>query len=92
MNQSINIKSEQLMKNTVSLINNSKLPISNIYFIFKSIMKDIENTYYSILNQESMEYMEKTDESELLKEDFNKKIVKPLENTSTETEKENNNE
>lgn len=92
MSQSINIKSEQLMKNTVSLINNSKLPISNIYFIFKSIMKDIENTYYSILNQESMEYMEKMDESELLKEDFNKKTVKPLENISTETEKENNNE
>ena len=92
MKQSINIRSEQLMQNIVSLINNSNLPISNVYFIFKNIMQDIENTYYSVLNQESEEYTEKTDGSEILGKDLVDDIAKTPEEALMKMEdKENEN-
>ena len=92
MKQSINVRSEQLMQNIVSLINDSNLPISNVYFIFKNIMQDIENTYYSILNQESEEYIEKTDGSEILGKDLVDDIAKTPEEALMKMEdKENEN-
>lgn len=92
MKQSINIRSEQLMQSIVSLINNSNLPISNVYFIFKNIMQDIENTYYSVLNQESEEYIEKTDGSEILGKDLVDDIAKTPEEALMKMEdKENEN-
>ena len=92
MKQSINVRSEQLMQNIVSLINDSNLPISNVYFIFKNIMQDIENTYYSILNQESEEYIEKTDGSEILGKDLVNDIAKTPEEALMKMEdKENEN-
>lgn len=52
---SINIRSERFKNNLYALINNSDLPISNVYFIFKLTMQELENLYYGTLNDESKE-------------------------------------
>ena len=49
----INLKSEIFKNNLYSLINNSNLPVSNVYFIFKLIMQELENFYYKTLNDEN---------------------------------------
>ena len=50
--KSINMKSEELKNSLYNLINNSDLPISNVYFIFQLITQELESTYYQILNEE----------------------------------------
>ena len=52
---SINIKSENFRQNLYNLINNSNLPVSNIYFIITLLQKQIELNYYATLNSESPE-------------------------------------
>ncbi len=52
MNKSINVRSEEFKSNLYSLINNSGLPISNVYFIFQLVAQELENTYYGTLNTE----------------------------------------
>ena len=52
---SVNIRSERFKNNLYALINNSNLPISNVYFIFKLTMQELENLYYGTLNDESKE-------------------------------------
>lgn len=49
----INQASEQLKTQLVDLVNNSGLPISNIYYIFKLIENSVENAYYAALNDEA---------------------------------------
>lgn len=65
MNKTINIKSEQFKYNIINLINNSELPISNVYFILKFITQDVENTYYGTLNSQSAEYTKEIKLSEI---------------------------
>lgn len=52
MNKSINVKSEEFKSNLYSLVNNSGLPIANVYFIFQLVAQELENTYYGTLNAE----------------------------------------
>ena len=52
---SVNIRSERFKNNLYALFNNSDLPISNVYFIFKLTMQELENLYYGTLNDESKE-------------------------------------
>lgn len=45
----INIKSEEFKNNLYSLINNSELPIANIYYILKVISQQVEDTYNQVI-------------------------------------------
>lgn len=49
----INIASENFKNALINLINESQLPISNVYYIFKYLEKEVENNYYGILNSEA---------------------------------------
>lgn len=52
MKKSINILTQRYKENLRNLINNSGLPIANVYFVTKLTMQQLENTYYGILNDE----------------------------------------
>lgn len=61
MNKSINVKTEEFKKNLYSLINNSELPISNVFLIFQLAFRELENLYYTTLNEETPEQTIKED-------------------------------
>lgn len=46
INQKINILSQELQTN----IENSQLPIGVVYYMIKDLYRDIEQTYFSYLN------------------------------------------
>lgn len=50
-----NLKCEELKQSIVDIINESKLPVSSVYYIMEIIRLDIERQYYAILNEESIE-------------------------------------
>lgn len=51
-----NTKCEHFKQAIIDTINQSNLPIGVIFYIAKSIMSDIESTYYGVLNNEAQEY------------------------------------
>ena len=51
-----NTRCENLKQTLINSINQSDLPISVVYYMAKSIMSDIESTYYGVLNNEAQEY------------------------------------
>ena len=54
------IKNYQILKESInSIIQKSGLDIGAVYFIFKDIFRDIENLYYTQINQELMQELEK---------------------------------
>ena len=53
-----NTRCEKLKQTLVNTINQSNLPISVVFYITKSIMTDIETTYYGVLNSEAQETTE----------------------------------
>lgn len=55
---SININTEKFKSDLYNLVNNSQLPISIVYYIFKYVEQDLENTYYGVLNSEAEEHIE----------------------------------
>ena len=71
----INIKTEELKNQFFELINNSQLPISNVYYLFKDIMQELTEFYNKILADELRQAQE-----ELKKQNENI--------TSTETKEE----
>lgn len=86
---SINIKTEKFKSNLYDLVNNSELPISIVYYIFKYVEQDLENTYYGVLNSEAEEHIETSNpdmipdpeqmpEEITLKEDINEDGTKEL--------------
>ena len=61
------IKNYQILKESInSIIQKSGLDIGAVYFIFKDIFRDIENLYYTQINQELMQESEK--ENQFIKE------------------------
>lgn len=48
----INVKTEELKAQFFELINNSQLPISNVYYLFKDIMQELTDFYNKILADE----------------------------------------
>lgn len=52
MKKTINILTQQYKQNLKNLINNSNLPIANVYFVTKLTLQQLENAYYGILNDE----------------------------------------
>ena len=71
----INIKTEELKNQFFELINNSQLPISTVYYLFKDIMQELTKFYNEILTDELKQAQE-----ELKKQNENI--------TSTETKEE----
>ena len=77
---SVNIRSERFKNNLYALINNSNLPISNVYFIFKLTMQELENLYYGTLNDESKETIihnedaNQVSEAQISKEELPKEV------------------
>ena len=54
------IKNYQILKESINgIIQKSGLDIGAVYFIFKDIFRDIENLYYTQINQELMQELEK---------------------------------
>lgn len=62
-NNNINKESERFKTAIINELNNAKLPISLIYYIFKDIMTQVQSEYYRILNQQL-----KTDGQEEIKQ------------------------
>lgn len=54
----INQNSKKFEEKLYQLINDSNLPIANVYYIFQLINKQIEELYYSQLNNEAIEEKE----------------------------------
>lgn len=52
MEDSINIKTEEFKQNLYNLINQSNLPISNVYYVMKDVFKELEGIYLNTLQQE----------------------------------------
>lgn len=49
---SINLLSEQFRNNLYNLINNSGLPIANVYFILKMVGFQLEQKFHQVINSE----------------------------------------
>lgn len=61
-----NTRCETLKRKIVDNINESQLPIGVVYYIYKSLAHEIENTYYGALNGEAKETpVEKKDDEVL---------------------------
>lgn len=63
MNENFNLKVEELKENIINIINNSGLPISVIYYVYKNILKDIEMEYFRVL-QEQQQHQKKGQKQE----------------------------
>ena len=49
---SINLLSEQFRNNLYNLVNNSGLPIANVYFILKMVGFQLEQKFHQVINSE----------------------------------------
>lgn len=68
------IKNYQILKESINgIIQKSGLDIGAVYFIFKDIFRDIENLYYTQINQELMQESELEIKNEIIKEDTSNK-------------------
>lgn len=61
-----NTRCETLKRNIIDNINNSQLPIGAVYYIYKSLAQEIENTYYGSLNDEAKDIVVKKKDDEVL--------------------------
>ena len=52
--KSINVRGQEFKSALYDLVNSSQLPISMVYYIFQYVFKDLENTYYGVLNSETI--------------------------------------
>jgi len=58
MEKTINIKIEEIKNELFNIVNNSGLPFSAIYYLFKDFMNDLTNAYNETLNNEYQRYKE----------------------------------
>lgn len=70
----INIKTEKLRNALYAIVNESKLPIANVYFVYKDVFKDLEELYENVINKELVgqqeeQKEEKEQEEEILEEE-----------------------
>lgn len=56
--KSINIKTEEFKESLYKIINESQLPISNVYMVFKLVEQDLSNAFVNALAQERAKYVE----------------------------------
>ena len=58
-----------LRKNIEDIVNQSKLSIDCIYFVFKDLMNEIENVYNQEIQREFIEQQKRKDEEDNNKEE-----------------------
>lgn len=63
-----NTRCETLKRNIIDNINNSQLPIGAVYYIYKSLAHEIENTYYGSLNDEAKDVVVEKKNDEVLED------------------------
>lgn len=63
-----NTRCETLKRNIVDNINNSQLPIGAVYYIYKSLAQELENTYYGSLNDEAKDVVVEKKNDEVLED------------------------
>ena len=64
MEKSINMKSEELKIQLFNLVNNSELPFSSVYYIFKDFMQSLTESYDRIINEELQKYRDELKKAE----------------------------
>lgn len=69
-NKTINLLIEDLKNNLITDVQNSNLPLGICYYIVKDVFKELENTYFTTLNEEAKNYLALQKEEE---EDGDKK-------------------
>lgn len=52
---SINLATEMLKEKLINTIEESGLPIANVFLVWKLLTSDIESAYYSVINAERPE-------------------------------------
>lgn len=63
-----NTRCETLKRNIIDNINNSQLPIGAVYYIYKSLAQELENTYYGSLNDEAKDVVVEKKNDEVLED------------------------
>lgn len=63
-----NTRCETLKRNIIDNINNSQLPIGAVYYIYKSLAQELENTYYGSLNDEAKDVIVEKKNDEVLED------------------------
>lgn len=73
MEKSFNIKVEELKERLFEIINNSDLPFSSVYYLFKDFMQDLTNAYTENLNNEYQQYQEEIKKKRVTTDNKNEK-------------------
>lgn len=73
-NHSFNLQNEILRQAVTNVVGSSNLPISNVYFILKSVCSEIEAVYHEVIKNESQ--MENTKEVKFTVKEENKEESK----------------
>lgn len=62
--KSINIKTEEFKENLYKIINESQLPISTVYIVFKLVEQDLSNAFVNVIAQDRAEYFKANEEEQ----------------------------
>lgn len=60
----INLQSENFKQELTNLINNSNLPIANVFYIIQLIQQQLKQTYYSIISKQMAKQQQKKEEQD----------------------------
>ena len=71
----MNMTIEELKQQLYELVNNSGLPFSVVYYLFKDFMNELTNAYNETLNNEFKAYQEEQKKKEEEAEKENEEIV-----------------
>lgn len=65
MEKTFNMTIEELKQKLYEMINNSGLPFSSVYYLFKDFMRELTDAYTDILNNEFKQYEEQKKQEEI---------------------------
>ena len=71
MEKSFNVRVEELKEKLFEIVNESGLPFSSIYYLFKDFMKDLTDAYIENLNKEYQQYQKEKEETTENEENIN---------------------
>lgn len=69
MEKTFNMTIEELRQNLYEMINNSSLPFSSVYYLFKDVMREMTDSYYEMVGNEFKQYEKENKEKEENTED-----------------------
>lgn len=64
MEKTFNMTIEELKQNLYEMINNSGLPFSSVYYLFKDFMREMTDSYYEMVGNEFKQYEKENKEKE----------------------------